>query len=89
MNFFLQRSELRDLYEKVAAGGRITEEEGLRLFESRDLHAVGALADLARRRKNGNRASYIVNAYINYSNYCILSCAVLRVCAEETGRGRV
>ena len=75
MNFFLQRSELRDLYEKVAAGGRITEEEGLRLFESRDLNAVGALADLARRRKNGNRASYIVNAYINYSNYCILSCA--------------
>ena len=32
------------------------------------------MADLARRRKNGNRASYIVNAYINYSNYCILSC---------------
>jgi aminodeoxyfutalosine synthase len=27
-----------------------------------------------RRRKNGDRASYILNAYINYSNYCILSC---------------
>jgi aminodeoxyfutalosine synthase len=74
LNFFLQRNGLRDLYEKVAAGGRVTEEEALRLFESRDLHAVGAIADLARRRKNGNRASYIVNCYINYSNYCILSC---------------
>ncbi len=74
VNFFLQQSGLRDIYEKVAAGGRITEEEALRLFESRDLNAVGAIADLARARKNGNRASYIVNCYINYSNYCILSC---------------
>ena len=74
MNLFLQQSGLRDLYEKVAAGGRVTDEEGLRLFQSKDLSAVGAIADLARRRKNGNRASYIVNAYINYSNYCILSC---------------
>jgi aminodeoxyfutalosine synthase len=73
-NLFLQQSGLRDIYEKVAAGGRITEEEGVRLFESKDLNAVGAIADLTRRRKNGNRASYIVNAYINYSNYCILSC---------------
>ncbi len=74
MNLMMQRSGLRDIYEKVAAGGRVTEEEGLRLFESRDVNAVGAIADVARRRKNGNRASYIVNCYINYSNYCILSC---------------
>jgi len=74
VNFLLKQSGLGDIYEKVAAGGRITEEEALRLFESKDLNAVGAVADLARARKNGNRASYIVNAYINYSNYCILSC---------------
>jgi aminodeoxyfutalosine synthase len=70
----MQQSGLRDLYEKVAAGGRVTEEEALRLFESKDLNAVGAIADLVRARKNGNRASYIINCYINYSNYCILSC---------------
>jgi aminodeoxyfutalosine synthase len=71
---FIQRSELRDLYDKVVAGERLSEADALRLFETRDLHALGALADLANRRKNGNRASYIVNRYINYSNYCILSC---------------
>ena len=74
MNFFLQRSELRDLYDKVAAGERISEADALRLFESKDLNAVGAIADFVRQRKNGNRASYIINRYINYSNYCILSC---------------
>lgn len=74
MNFFVQRSDLRDLYDKVAAGERISEADALRLFESKDLNAIGAIADLARQKKVGNRASYIVNRYINYSNYCILSC---------------
>lgn len=74
MEFHLQRSGLRDLYEKVSAGGRLSEEDALRLFESKDLNALGALADFARRRQVGNRSSYIINRYINYSNYCILSC---------------
>jgi aminodeoxyfutalosine synthase len=74
MSFHLQRSELRDIYDKVVAGERISEVEALRLFESKDINAVGAIADFARQRKVGERASYIVNRYINYSNYCILSC---------------
>src|ERR1051326_1451887 len=74
MQFFVQRSPLRDLYDKVAAGERISDTDAQRLFESKDLNALGALADLARQRKTGNRASYIINRYLNYSNYCILSC---------------
>jgi aminodeoxyfutalosine synthase len=74
MQYFVQHSDLRDLYEKVAGGARISEDEALRLFESKDLNTLGAMADLVRERKVGNRASYILNRYINYSNYCILSC---------------
>jgi aminodeoxyfutalosine synthase len=75
MNFFIQRSELRDIYDKVVAGERISEADALRLFESKDLNALGAIADFARQKKTGNnRASFIINRYINYSNYCILSC---------------
>ncbi len=74
MNFFIQRSELRDIYEKVVAGERISDADALRLFESKDLNALGAIADFVRQRKVGNRASFIINRYINYSNYCILSC---------------
>ena len=74
MHFLVQHSSLRDLYEKIATGERISEADALRLFESKDLNAVGAIADVVRRRKVGHRASYILNRYINYSNYCILSC---------------
>ena len=65
MHFFVQRSELRDLYDKVAAGERISEADALRLFESKDLNAVGAIADFARQKKtSNNRASFIINRYI-------------------------
>lgn len=74
MNFFVQRSGLRDIHDKVATGERLSEADALRLFESKDLNAIGAIADLAREKKTGNRASYIINRYVNYSNYCILSC---------------
>ena len=74
MNFFVRQSPLGDLHEKISAGERISEADASRLFESKDLNALGALAAIVRQRKNGNRASYIVNRYINYSNYCILSC---------------
>ncbi|MFM8359219.1 MAG: CofH family radical SAM protein, partial [Verrucomicrobiota bacterium] len=70
----LRQGELADLWPKVEAGGRLTEAEALRLFQSRDLHALGGMADTVNRRRNGDRASYIINRYINYSNYCILSC---------------
>ncbi len=74
MNFALRHSPLRDLAARVEAGERLTEADALRLFESRDLNALGQLADFANQRRNGRRASYIVNRYLNYSNYCILSC---------------
>ena len=74
VNFFLQHGEWRGFHEKAEAGERFSEEEAFRLLESKNLNALGALASLVCRRKNGARASYIVNRYINYSNYCILSC---------------
>lgn len=74
MHFAVRHGELRDIYEKVSAGERLAEADGVRLFASKDLNALASIADLARQRKVGNQASYILNRYINYSNYCILSC---------------
>lgn len=74
MQFILRQSGLADIAAQVEAGERLTEADAERLFATKDLNALGALADLANQRRNGRRASYIVNRYINYSNYCILSC---------------
>lgn len=74
MNILIQRSELKDIFEKIEAGQRIDEADCLRLFRSNDLATIGALADSVRQRKNGNAAYYILNRHINYSNICILDC---------------
>jgi aminodeoxyfutalosine synthase len=65
---------LRDIYEKVFDGERINEQQALTLFRSNDLNSLGQIANIVRERKNGNRATYILNRYINYSNICVLSC---------------
>ena len=74
MNPLTQNSQLVDLQAKVEGGERLNDDEAMRLFESRDLNALGALASVAREKKVGDKATFIVNRYINYSNYCILSC---------------
>jgi aminodeoxyfutalosine synthase len=74
MDAVLARAGLTDIAEKVFAGQRLTDAEGLRLYDVRDLNALGYLANHVRERKNGNVATYVLNLYLNYSNICILSC---------------
>ena len=75
--------ELRPIYDKVQAGGRVTDAEALTLYQSHDLNALGAIANLTRERKNGNVATYLLNRYINYSNVCILSCQFCAFAAKK------
>lgn len=61
---------LHDIEAKVRNGDRITDEDALVLFQTSDIHTLGRLAEIVRQRWNGNRAYYIVNRHINYSNVC-------------------
>ena len=70
----LVSQELRSIYDKVVAAERINDTEASRLYRSTDINSLGMIANVVRERKNGNRATYILNRYINYSNICILSC---------------
>jgi len=53
---------------------RLSEEDALALCLSRDIHAVGQMADLANRRVNGDRVYFIVNRHINPTNICVNRC---------------
>ena len=65
---------LRDLLDKVVAGQRLSFDDGVRLFRSRALMPVGAMADLVRRRKNGNAAYFVRNMHLNPTNVCTVDC---------------
>ncbi|MCL5965724.1 MAG: aminofutalosine synthase MqnE [Deltaproteobacteria bacterium] len=75
--------QLRNVRDKVEAGARLSEEDALALYTTRDVHALGEMADLANRRKNGGRVYFIVNRHINPTNICVNRC---RFCAFSKGK---
>ncbi len=74
---------LRPIAEKIERDERITEEDALALYRSKDLNALGIMASMVRERKNGDVATYILNRYINYSNICVLSCQFCAFAAKK------
>jgi aminodeoxyfutalosine synthase len=69
------RAGLKDITEKIDAQERLSFDDGVALFQSDDLLAVGALANRVRERINGDRTYYNVNRHMNYTNVCISDCA--------------
>jgi aminodeoxyfutalosine synthase len=68
------RKMLNLISNKVTDGVRISNEDALWLYHHAPLHELGSLANHVRECKNGNRATYVINRYLNYSNICILNC---------------
>ena len=64
-----------DIYGKVFEGKRISREEALFLLEEGDLLRLGALADLARKRRNPeNIVTFVADTNPNYTNVCDTEC---------------
>ena len=68
-------ARLTGIWEKVQAGERLSRPDGLVLFETDDLHAVGRMADFVKSRLHGDRVFFVLNRYINPTNVCVLSCS--------------
>ena len=73
MNFSHDRI-LTAVAEKVVSGERLSFEDGLALFATHDLPALGKLADSVRRRKHGRRTFFNVNRHLNPTNVCYADC---------------
>lgn len=67
-------TDLHQIADKVKAGERITDEEGLFLFEKASLGFAGSLANAVRERKNGNKVYFNRNFHIEPTNVCVFSC---------------
>jgi aminodeoxyfutalosine synthase len=71
-------ARLEPVAQKVFAGERLTSADGLALYESHDLLAVGWLANYVREQRHGDVCYYNVNRHINPTNVCVAHC---RLCA--------
>jgi aminodeoxyfutalosine synthase len=70
----LERDGLGPIRDKVLAGERLTDAEALRLLETPDLAAVGALANHERERRHGDLTFYNRNVHLNPTNVCVATC---------------
>lgn len=76
--FHLDDIQLQAIAGKVLAGERLAFEDGVTLYRSHDLLALGYLANLVRERRHGKRTYFNVNRHINPTNVCVASC---KLCA--------
>lgn len=72
---FEKDEELKQIGKKVLAGIRISDEDGVALFEKGSLNFVGALANFVREKKNGNKTYFNRNFHIEPTNVCVFTCA--------------
>jgi cyclic dehypoxanthinyl futalosine synthase len=67
--------DVRAILDKSVAGERLSFDEGVRLFECRDLAALGRAADAVTRRLHPEPyRTYNIDRNINYTNVCAAVC---------------
>ena len=83
-SFQTDDAALEPIAEKVQRGERLSFEDGVALYRSGDILAVGWMANFVREKLHGDVAYFNVNRHINPSNVCVASC---RLCAFGRKKG--
>ncbi len=66
---------LADVLDRAAAGGRVSIDEGVRLYREAPLHELGAAAHARRSALYpGPDVTYVIDTTINYTNVCNVHC---------------
>jgi len=84
MRKYIEQAGLGTILDKIDAGERLNEMDGLALYNSPDILSLGYLANLVRNKKNGDNAYFIYNQHVNYSNICTNLC---KFCAFGKEKG--
>jgi aminodeoxyfutalosine synthase len=78
MKVTFEDRRLDGIREKVEAGQRLSYDDGLALYRSGDLLALGYMANIVRERMHGDVTYFNVNRHINPTDVCVANC---RLCA--------
>jgi aminodeoxyfutalosine synthase len=77
-NVHIEDPRLGPILEKVEARDRLSYEDGVAMYRSPDILALGYMANLVRERMHGDITYFNVNRHINPTDVCVASC---RLCA--------
>lgn len=77
--------ELLPILRKVQAGERLSFDDGVLLYRTKNLAGVGHLANIVREKKHGAKTYYVRNQHINYTNICNKFCKFCSFYAKKGG----
>ena len=60
--------------EKAIAGEELSFDDGMELLNYDNLHMLGAVADITRKKLVGDTVTFAASYYMNYTNVCAASC---------------
>jgi aminodeoxyfutalosine synthase len=84
----IEQAGLGEIHDKVLRAERLSFDDGLKLYATQNLNALGYLANIMRERKNGNAAYWVRNQHINYTNVCNKGCLFCSFYAKPKGDDR-
>ena len=70
----INSSDIKDILENSLNGIRPGPDDCIRLLESDDVHLMGLTAGTLTRKRFGQKASFVNNIILNYTNVCITDC---------------
>ena len=70
--------------ERAAAGEELSFQDGMELMDYDNLHLLGAVADISRRKLVGDNVTFTASSYLNYTNVCAASCQICAFYRKES-----
>ena len=69
--------------ERAIAGEELNMQDGIELMKYDNLYMIGAVANSIRQKLVGNKVTFTVSSYLNYTNVCAASCQICAFYRKE------
>src|SRR5262245_43485485 len=79
----IRDASLESIREKVLTGKRLDFADGVALYRTHDLLALGSLANHVREKRHGEVAYFVWNTHLNHTNVCVATCDFCAFAAKK------
>src|SRR6185436_17064588 len=79
----LRDAALEPIRDKVLSGKRLSFEDGVALYKTCDVLALGGLANHVREQRHGDAGYFVRNTHINHTNVCAATCDFCAFAAKQ------
>jgi aminodeoxyfutalosine synthase len=84
MTINFRDKNLSPIWDKIRNGTRLSLDDGLALYHTPDVIALGKMAHFVQQQKSGDAVYFVLNQKIEHTNVCVLSC---KFCDFATKKG--